>query len=110
MPWMSKGDPDAKWVNYSVKLDPQLNNVFLSYWESVKDEGLTRGATLRLLVSAGLQTVWGSDDIMMATIQSNAKALAIERFGEIMDEAMRVYRDPDFDIRREVQNAKSKDV
>jgi hypothetical protein len=90
-----KIDSKKKWVNYAVRLDPELAEQFEEYAATVGD---SKSAAFRMLVAAGLDSTWGQDTAVVTTVQANAKAAAMSRFTDLLSELLDLYRDPSFVI------------
>ena len=105
MPWVSPASKH-KWYTYAVKLDENLRDQFEAYKASIDDPNITQSGLLRILIAAGLHTVWGDDQMMLSTVMANAKAGAISRLTVLLEEAFELFRDPEFEV-HEIQQAQN---
>jgi len=90
------------WKIYTFKADDALTESIERYYHSVEELG-SKGAAIRLLVAAGLESVWGQDINLVTTVHANAKAAALRRFSFILEEAIRIFRDEAYGTMDEMQ-------
>jgi len=100
MPWINVGGAqEVKWVNITAKIPSDMMDAIITFQE---DAGLgSRSDAIRFLIGAGLDSHLATQAHTVGGIQANAISAALGRMSILLERAVVLFKDPNYDPRSE---------